>query len=138
MKALDRLRPFRRLALVISTALALAVPNTRADSFLPPIIVSATTSGDNITIRGFNFGARPPRVMLNSTELLVTGYVTDEVVARLPVGLPPASYLLAVYRAPSYGIFGVFIATIGAIGPEGPQGVKGPKGDKGDAGPQGP
>ena len=52
MKALDRLRPFRRLALVISTALALAVPNTRADSFLLPIIVSATTSGDNITIMG--------------------------------------------------------------------------------------
>ena len=126
MKRLDRLWSCRALALVVLTALALTAPSTQAESFLPPIIVSATPSGDSITIRGVNFGARTPRVMLNSTELLVTGYVADEVVARLPVGLPPASYLLAVYRAPSYGIFGVFIAAIGTVGPEGPPGSQGP------------
>jgi len=32
----------------------------------------------------------------------VSSYAPDQIVARLPVGLSPASYLLAVYRAPSY------------------------------------
>src|SRR5947199_4993034 len=100
---------------LVTALTALAAHTVGADVQAPPIIISAAPDSDAITIRGLNFGAGVPRVTLNSTELLVLSYGPGEIVARLPQNLAPASYLLAVYRAPSYTIFGVFIATIGPV-----------------------
>ena len=102
----------RQRVTIVATAAFFAVLGCRSSVAAPaadifPVIVSAQpdmTTG-TLTIRGANFGTSVPRVTLNSAELVILTYGPDQIGARLPVGLPPASYLLAVYRAPTYSTF---------------------------------
>ncbi|PYQ37791.1 MAG: hypothetical protein DMF77_25920, partial [Acidobacteria bacterium] len=73
-------------------------------------------------------------VTLAGTPLGVVTATDSQVLAQLPPGLEPGSYVLKVSRGPSALQNGVFEVTIGTVGPVGP---RGPKGDMGDVGPQG-
>ena len=73
-------------------------------------------------------------VTLAETPLLVLSGTETEVLAQLPPGLVPGSYLLKVSRGQSTVQNDVFDVTIGAVGATGPTG---PKGAMGDTGPQG-
>ena len=88
-----------------------------------------------LTIQGQNLGTNRPMVTLGGTSLVVTSFSSTKVVATLPAGIAPASYLLVFTRAS--GDTTSFVATIGAVGPQGPQGAGGPPGPQGPAGPRG-
>jgi hypothetical protein len=124
-------------ALVVSAILGIA-SSAHAEIALPPVIVNAASDGTMLTIHGSNFGSGTPTVMLNAMPLVVQSATATDIVAFLPANLAPASYLLAVYRAPNNLLFGVFVVTIGAQGAKGDKGDPGPTGPQGPAGPQGP
>jgi hypothetical protein len=97
-----------------------AAANTGND----PIILSASVSGDTLTIKGAYLGINRPTVQLGGTAVEVTSFSQTQVVATLPPGgLPAGTYQLLYTRA--NGLSTDFDLTIGAVGP---------KGDKGDPG----
>jgi Collagen triple helix repeat (20 copies) len=110
----------------------------------PPVITSATAdlSSELVTIRGQNFGSHP-RVALALTELRVVNAAPDEILAVLPAGLEPGTYLLRVacglrrHQAPSSDQVSTFDLAIGTAGPEGPMGPRGQEGPIGPVGPDG-
>lgn len=107
-----------------------------AASGLALLVVESATVHDNLlTIRGGNFGNAAPYVTLAGEPLTVLGNNREEIVAQLPDGIEPGSYLLFVARNPHRLPFYLFDVTIGAAGP---QGQRGDKGDPGPEGPQGP
>jgi hypothetical protein len=73
-------------------------------------------------------------VTLAGTPLAILGATESYVLAQLPPGLSPGSYLLKVSRGTGTVQNDAFDLTIGAVGPAGPIG---PKGETGDTGPQG-
>jgi hypothetical protein len=73
-------------------------------------------------------------VTLAGSALPVDGVTSTQIQARLPPGLLPGSYLLAVSRGAGAVQNAAFALTIGAVGPAGPQGVKGSDGSQGIAG----
>lgn len=107
---------------------------------VPPLILSATADlpGETLTIRGRGFGDALPAVHLGGADLAVLSSSPFEILAGLPPGLEPGSYLLTVRRAGRHGrgsdAFEVTLGEVGAVGPTGP---KGDKGDPGEPGPQG-
>jgi hypothetical protein len=113
----------------------------------PLTILSASTTGTALTIKGTNFGTPAPVVRLNGATLVVhPGATNTMVVATLPVpALAPGTYLLTVVRArradrreDDASRFGAFDLPIGGAGTQGPAGPQGPQGPQGPAGPQGP
>ncbi len=97
-----------------------------------PYITNADADSAHLFVKGANLGTANGVVMLGSQKLTVSSWSPTDVVAVLPSGVVPASYLLTVTT--SIGLPTVFFVTIGAIGPPGPAG---PKGDTGPIGPQG-
>jgi collagen triple helix repeat protein len=74
-------------------------------------------------------------VTLAGTPLVVLPGATEtHVLAQLPPGLAPGTYLLKVSRGSATIQNGAFDLTVGAVGLTGPAG---PKGDQGDTGPDG-
>lgn len=120
---------------VFVTAVTFGLSSSQAAAeILAPVIIGSASpnlADGTLIITGSNFGTGLPRVVLNSTVLEVLTFAPTEIVARVPAGLQPASYLLTVYRGSNYVMFGMFIVSIGDIGPQGP---KGEKGDPGQAG----
>jgi hypothetical protein len=114
------------------TALSLYLPLTAQNDNSPkPEIVAAIpdvmVNPTQITIRGKNFGATRPLVLLEATSLSVVLYTPAAIIALLPAGVPPGSYLLSVINTerPGQSRSTNFDVTLGADGP---------KGDKGDQG----
>jgi hypothetical protein len=101
-----------------------------------PVIqkASANFTTNQLTINGANFGTAPA-VVLQTTPLAVVTSSSTQIVAILPAGTMPGSYLLEVTSGTHMASFDV---TIGAAGPQGPQGLVGPQGPAGATGPQGP
>jgi Phage Tail Collar Domain/Collagen triple helix repeat (20 copies) len=105
-----------------------------------PVILSAVADlpGETLTVRGRGFGDAPPAVRLGGVDIAVLNSNPFEILAALPPGLEPASYLLTVARAGRHGrrseAFEVTLGNGGAMGPTGPTGDKG---DPGEPGPQG-
>ena len=96
-----------------------------------------------IHIHGVGFGIDVPLVTLEGAPLTVLGNTPTEVLAALPAGTVPGTYLLKMLQTGPMGPFGgrevvTFYAAIGAEGPAGPQGVPGPAGPQGADGPIGP
>ncbi len=154
-----------RLAWMPALALALALPGSAYDDKDkqkekpkdPPVIrhLLITSSfadavAGQLTIRGLNLCERSPRVYLTGKELAVLSHGSTEILAALPPGIAPGSYLLGVACGRGEKPRDVFSVTIGAVGPQGlpgPQGIQGqpgsmglpgPEGRQGDVGPQGP
>jgi hypothetical protein len=109
-----------------------------ADGLGLPIVQSADadSANRNLFITGVNLGITAPKVFLGGTALTVASYSPTSVVAALPPGVTPASYLLTLI--PQGNLPALFWVTIGAVGPPGPTGPIGPTGPKGSIGPTGP
>lgn len=99
-----------------------------------------------LTIRGRNFvsGPKRPHVTLDGRGLVVLSATGEKIVAVIPAGTEPGTYLLTVSRGPTVAQSWATDIAIGAVGPQGPEGPKGdpgpdgPTGLQGDPGSQGP
>jgi type VI secretion system Hcp family effector len=104
-----------------------------------PVIISASADveAEHLTIRGLYFGRSAPHVRLAGEELTVLSSSPFEILAALPAGIEPGSYLLTVSQRfrPNRSV--TFDVTVGAVGPQGPGGPQGPEGPPGLPGPQG-
>ena len=104
------------------------------------VITSASVDSTmtRITIGGINFlglnGKKLPTVLLRTTVLALVSETPTQIIALLPAGLTPGTYLLTVANS-SEGSYDTCDVTIGAAGPAGPTG---PTGATGATGPQGP
>jgi type VI secretion system Hcp family effector len=106
-----------------------------------PIIISASADleAEQLTIRGLYFGRSTPHVSLAGKELTVLSSSPFDILAALPPGIEPGSYLVTVcQRHRGNKKSNAFEVTIGAVGPPGPAGPQGPEGQPGLPGPQGP
>jgi type VI secretion system Hcp family effector len=104
-----------------------------------PVIISASADleAEQLTIRGLYFGRATPHVTLAGKELAVLSSSPFEILAGLPPGIEPGSYLLTVCQRHRSKRSEPFEVTIGAAGPPGPAGPQGPEGQPGLPGPQG-
>ena len=92
-----------------------------------------------LTINGVNFGKKRLVVTLEGRGLVVLSQTQSRILAGLPVGIRPGSYVLTVSHNYSWtGGWSAFEVTIGAVGPQGPQGEQGPQGIQGIQGNDGP
>jgi len=124
--------------------LALATVSGAADKNRLLIVSARANFTDNtVTIQGQNFGTGTPTVRLDGIRLVVTSSSAKKIVAKLPAGILPGSYLLTVKAAghgegdEGHNHFDAFDITLGAVGPQGPMGMVGPRGPQGPQGPQG-
>ncbi|MBK8323993.1 MAG: collagen-like protein [Betaproteobacteria bacterium] len=139
------LRPATR-ALAAAIALALSTAAIAAD----PVILEARAdaAGVSITITGTDLDDGTPRLTLGGivTPLVVTSASETRIVALLPPGLTPGSYLLSLSLSRGRGGGGgggggrgdEFWLTLGTAGPAGPVGATGATGSAGPMGPAGP
>jgi hypothetical protein len=95
---------------------------------------TANLTTNQLTIDGANLGTAPTAV-LQTTTLAIVSATGSQVVATLPPGVAPGSYLLAVTNG---GRTAEFSVTTGAVGPTGPTGLQGPAGATGAQGSPGP
>jgi hypothetical protein len=111
----------------------------RPDSPPQLVIVSAKadTLAGTLAIDGSAFGDGTPVVTLNGMPIVVVTSTSSEIVATLPPGLDPGTYLLTVSRGPATTQFDSFNLTLGAVGPPGPPGAAGTAGATGPPGPPG-
>ena len=108
------------------------------------VITKTVIAGAQITITGQNFLGESKRdklaVALGTTPLTIVGKPTQTtIVATLPPGLTPGTYLLILSTSPMASDYDSFDITIGGggggvLGPQGPQGSPGPQGPRGDTG----
>jgi hypothetical protein len=105
-----------------------------------PVIISASADveAERLTVRGLYFGRSAPHVTLAGEELTVLSFSPFELLATLPAGIEPGSYLLTVRQRHWGNRSGTFDVAIGAVGPQGPAGLQGSEGPPGLSGPQGP
>lgn len=149
----------RGIVLTIVLAAFMVIPATVFGDILPLITETEVVYDDTnmimvkINIFGHNFGATVGTVKLGDTPLQVENWFPKEIVAKLPQGIDPGSYLLVVTvptrLLPLVAALGVTLGgeglqgepgpagPAGPAGPTGPAGPAGPKGDKGDPGIQG-
>lgn len=132
----------RLRAIAAAIALAFAAPALAAD----PVILEARAdvAGASLTITGTDLDDGTPQLTIGgmSTPLVVTSASATRIVALLPPGLAPGSYLLSLSLRRGGGGGGgargdEFWLTLGAAGPTGATGPAGPRGPAGPAGPAG-
>ena len=125
-------------------ASAYAQRDTRPTNQLLVVSASVDYGVGKLYVSGSNFGSAMPAVKLNGIALQVLTATPTSVLAMLPPGIAPGSYLLTVASGPAVTEFDAFSVTIGAAGAKGDkgdkgdQGLTGPKGDAGATGPAGP
>lgn len=88
-------------------------------------------------VNGANFGSGIPAVKLNGTAVQVLTATPTSIIAIIPPGIAPGSYLLTVQSGNGATEFDAFNVTIGTAGPQGPAGATGATGPAGPAGPAG-
>jgi len=79
-------------------------------------------------------------VTLAGAPLVVLSATETQILAQLPAGVTPGSYVLKVSRgvgAVQNDVFDVTLGTAGEVGPPGPRGLPGPAGEPGPQGLQG-
>jgi hypothetical protein len=105
-------------------------------------VVADPVNGE-LVIAGQYLGSKPPYVWLDGAVLQVHKTSESEVVVGVPADIlsKQGTFLLLMWRGPSWMQSTSFYVTIGAAGPKGDPGepgAPGPPGLRGDAGPQGP
>jgi hypothetical protein len=145
-------------ALIIVLSALMVIPATVFGDIGLPLITETEVVYDStntimvkINVFGHNFGATVGAVKLGDTPLQVENWFPQEIVAKLPQGITPGSYLLVVTvptrLLPLIAALGVTLGAEGPqgepgppgpAGPTGPPGVTGGMGPKGDTGPAGP
>jgi hypothetical protein len=132
---------------LIAPAFLLVAPSVLAQQPQLTIIRAAAdqpseTAAGKILIEGYNlvYGDQTsPVVILAGETLPIIGTATaTEIVAELPAGYAPGTYLLTVSRGTGSVTTGTFHLTIGAAGTPGPKGDQGDQGPQGEPGLQGP
>ena len=97
---------------------------------------AANYPNGSILIKGANLGKGT--VELNGKPVNVLSSDDQQIVAQMPAGIEPGTYLLKVtWGSGSKDTVSSYL-TIGAMGPMGPQGPAGPAGPQGIQGPAGP
>jgi hypothetical protein len=96
------------LVLVLPGLVSAAPPQALPAAAARPVVVRAAVDQlepDRLVIRGKHFGVgSAPTVLLASAALDVVSFSDEQIVARLPIDAPPASYRLQVLangRVPS-------------------------------------
>jgi len=130
------MRRFCSLFCVLALPVAMFAASSNA-----PIITNSTINyvNNQITIVGQNF-SNSPTVAFNKVNLTVVTVNSGQtqLVAQLPAGVVPGSYLLTVINPAIPNQAGSFNVAYGAIGPQGPVGPPGAIGATGATGPIGP
>ena len=119
--------------------LALAAGPTPPPPFVSSVIADPALT--SITINGTNLGAAGNTTVTLDTlpNLTLTTVTATSVVATLPAGLSPGSYLLTLtVTASKSAQSDEFWLTLGTVGPQGPTGLTGPQGVPGPQGATGP
>ncbi len=139
---------YRAALFLLALALLMSAGTARAQSSSPAQLevrqTEVNTATDQITITGVNFGTSLPAVTLAGTPLNIVSSTPTQIVADLPAGTQPGTYLLKVSRGNGASQKDEIDVAIGGGGPEGPQGPQGPQGPPGPQGtmgapgPQGP
>lgn len=141
--------PFRTLLAVAAVAAAFHAPVANADSSKDndAVIteVRANAAGTALVVTGANLGGGTPKLTFGTlaAPLAVTSASSTQIVAQLPAGVSPGSYLLTLTVGKRRDKSGddeeargdEFWVTLGATGS---QGSAGPVGAQGPAGPAGP
>ena len=133
------------IALTIMLAVFTVIPaKVFGDNVLKPVITKAEVVYDStdtvmvkINVFGGNFGAAAGIVKLGDTSLQVENWLPQEIVADLPQGIGPGSYLLTVAVGEKLSPVATLGITLGDTGPQGEPGPAGPAGSEGAMGPQG-
>lgn len=111
------------------------------ESRLAVTSVRVDVAGRRLTVSGQSLGPdRRLRLTLAGSLLKVLSASPTEIVAALPPGLTPGTYVLSIGgRGPDKDwVVDVAVSSAGSPGPPGPKGEKGDKGDPGATGPGGP
>lgn len=87
-----------------------------------------------VIIAGSAFGSAKPTVTIDLLPAEVVSHTNTRIVANLPTGMAPDSYLVQVTNTTSLAIAS-FDATLGTAGPAGPIGSAGATGPQGPPGP---
>lgn len=134
-------------ALIIVLSALMVIPATVFGDIGLPVITETEVVYDDtnmimvkINVFGHNFGATVGTVKLGDTQLQVENWSPQEIVATLPQGIGPGSYLLLLTVTVPTKLIPLIAAlgvTLGAEGPQGKPGPAGPQGAQGPAGPQG-
>ena len=128
------------MALCMASAAAMTVVAQAESTSRPQLTVEtaeADLTAETLLITGKKLvwsNDTDVQVTLAGAPLVVLSAAETQILAQLPPGLAPGSYLLKVSRGTGTVQNGTFDVAIGGVGPAGP---KGPKGDMGDTGPQG-
>lgn len=148
-------KPIRILMAVAAVAAAFHAPASHAsasnDNDAVITEVRANAAGSALVVTGANLGGGTPKLTLGTlaTPLAVTSASSTQIVAQLPAGVSPGSYLLTLTvgkRKDKSGDdeeargdeFWVTLGAAGSQGPAGATGAQGPAGPAGATGPQGP
>lgn len=119
---------------------AVLEPALFAASGAAPTITNTTInySTNQITITGILFtSGGTPTVTFNGVGLTLGSTTNTQIIASLPSGLSPGTYLLKVINPSIPNQPASFDVTFGAVGPQGPTGATGPTGAQGPTGPTG-
>lgn len=133
-----------RYAFVPTLVLAALMAATASAQTRPQLVVlsaEADLQAELLSIHGEYFTwANDGEVVVTlvRSPLTVLSAGGADILAQLPAGLSPGTYLLSVSRGPGIPQNDTAMITIGAVGPPGPQGPEGPQGPAGEPGPQGP
>jgi len=127
----------RRLAVLACRLTCIVVASASsllAQASIQSAIPNVTTTPQQITITGVHLNGGPlekgaPIVALGGQTLTVTSISPTTIVADLPSGIVPGTYLLVL----QYGNLPVAFSnlTLGTVGPQGEQGPQGPAGPMG-------
>ncbi|HET9652674.1 MAG TPA: hypothetical protein VFP36_10800, partial [Usitatibacter sp.] len=137
-----RLRP---LSLAVSLAIASLAPlplDALAANPQPVIdYVTADSGLVNLTVQGHNFSSvRRLAITISgdSQALDIVSTTNTSIVALLPLGIQPGSYVVTLADGANEQDFFVTLGSSGAVGPTGPMGPTGATGATGTDGSQGP
>ena len=129
------LRGVCQSGVVLATVLA-ASPLMAQLPSVASTTINYSVTPNQITISGQSFGASAPKVVLNNATLTLISNTNTTIVANMPNGLSPGSYILTV-TPKNVLIPAAFEVTNGAVGTQGPTGLTGATGATGPVGPAG-
>ena len=140
----------RPIAAAAAVMLLIPTGAFAADDHKKQVLVTSAAvdrNGNTVTLKGLNFGPKPPQVYAETYPLHVLTATDHEIVVAFPASSLDGTYLFSVIKGHSSLERAAFYVTTtapqviagpeGPTGPQGPAGPQGPEGPRGEAGPQG-
>ena len=124
------------LATLIASSAVADAENDEQASHLSIGTVFVDLGTHQLVINGVNLTRKnePTAVVLAGSPLTVISVHPVQIVAGLPIGLPPGAYRLMVSTGSGESRTDFWDLTVGAVGPKGDKGDKGDKGEPGTPG----